>query len=303
MTDVRFASGPVRVRVPATSANLGPGFDALGLALGLYDEIGVRIVASGLTVTIVGEGAEGVRRDERNLVVRAMREAFDELGGQPTGLEIVCTNRIPHSRGLGSSAAAIVGGIAAARALGEDGMTDDQLLRLATCIEGHPDNVAACLYGGATVAWMGRDGVRAERLDVDSTIRPVAFIPDASRQSTKEARHALPQTVSHADAARTAGRAALLVRALGAQPGLLLAATEDWLHQPYRLGNQPGGAAIVQRLREAGIPTVLSGSGPSVLSLASSEEQCALAVSLAGSGFTAKPLAVDREGVVELPVS
>src|SRR3954470_517459 len=159
VTRPAFRAGPLRVRVPATSANLGPGFDALGLALTLYDDVVVRIAESGLIVDIAGEGADDLRRDRRNLVVRAVRAAFDALGGQPRGLEVVCANRIPQSRGLGSSAGAVVAGVLAARALvvgGPDRLDDSAVLRIATDLEGHPDNVAACLHGGLTIAW--RDG-------------------------------------------------------------------------------------------------------------------------------------------------
>src|SRR5919201_1165775 len=151
-----FRAAPVRVRVPATSANLGPGFDALGLALARYDDVVVRVVDEGLFVDVAGEGADTVPRTGRHLVVRALRAGFEALGGQPRGLEVVCANRIPHSRGLGSSAAAIVAGVVAARALalgGEQVLDDAAVLDLAADLEGHPDNVAACLLGGLTVAW------------------------------------------------------------------------------------------------------------------------------------------------------
>src|SRR4051794_16445954 len=156
-----FRAAPARIRVPATSANLGPGFDALGLALTLYDDVVVRVAESGLVVDIAGEGADDLRRDRRNLVVRSVRAAFDALGGQPRGLEVVCANRIPQGRGLGSSAAAVIAGLVAARALvvgGPDRLDDAALLRLATDLEGHPDNVAACLVGGLALAWRETDG-------------------------------------------------------------------------------------------------------------------------------------------------
>jgi homoserine kinase len=287
--------------VPATSANLGPGFDALGIALGLHNVVAVRVVDSGLHVDVAGEGAETLRRDRRNLVVKAMRETFDLLGGQPRGLEVVCANHIPAGRGLGSSAAAIVAGICAARAVALGGLPDPEALRLATALEGHPDNVAAALFGGATLAWMDDAGVpQAVRLPVSGALRPVAFVPGSTRQSTRAARALLPDAVPHADAARTAGRAALLVHALDTRPDLLLAATSDRLHEPYRLAAQPRGAALVERLRGAGIPAVLSGSGPTVLALATSAAQAEAAAGLAGRGFTATPLSVDHAGATEL---
>lgn len=297
-----FRGAPVRVQVPATSANLGPGFDAFGLALGLHNVVAARVVDSGLRVDIAGEGAETLRRDKRNLVVKAMRATFDVLGGQPRGLEIVCANHIPAGRGLGSSAAAIVAGICAARAVVLGGLPDDEALRIATELEGHPDNVAAALYGGATLAWIDDTGPRAVALPVSPSVHPVAFLPGSAKQSTKAARALLPAVLPHADAALSASRAALLVHAIARRPDLLLVATEDRLHQPYRLAAQPRGAALVQRLRDAGIAAVLSGSGPTVLALATSAEQVAAAAALGGRGWTATALDVDTAGAVELDV-
>src|SRR4051794_30814152 len=156
-----FRAAPARIRVPATSANLGPGFDALGLALTLYDDVVIRVAESGLSVDIAGEGADELRRDRRNLVVRAIMQMFATLGGQPRGLDVVCANRIPQARGLGSSAAAVVAGLYAARAVvvgGPERLDDVELLRLATELEGHPDNVAACLHGGLSLAWLDGGG-------------------------------------------------------------------------------------------------------------------------------------------------
>src|SRR3954464_11748539 len=218
-----FRAAPVRVRVPATSANLGPGFDALGLALTLHDDVVARVTDSGLSVDVAGMGAATVARNARNLVVRAMRAAFDRLGGRPSGLEVVCANHIPHGRGLGSSAAAIVAGIVAARGLmvgGAERMDDAAALALATELEGHPDNVAACLLGGLPVSWTDGAAAHATRLDVDASVAPVVFVPGTS-SSTKAARRLLPDVVPHADAARNAGRAALLVEALRRRPELL----------------------------------------------------------------------------------
>src|SRR5215468_10870153 len=184
-----FRAAPVRVRVPATSANLGPGFDTLGLALGWYDDVVVKVADEGLHIDVAGEGADSVPRSERHLVVRALRAGFAALGGQPRGLEVVCANRIPHARGLGSSAAAIIAGLVAARALvlgGEDGLDDVRLLALAADIEGHPDNVAACMLGGLTVAWADDAGqARAIRLEPASALRPVIFVPAATASTTR----------------------------------------------------------------------------------------------------------------------
>ena len=264
----------VRVRVPATSANLGPGFDALGLALSLHDEVDAWVCESGLSLEISGEGADLAGAGEDHLVVRAMRAAFAVTGGQPPGLGLRCLNRIPHGRGLGSSAAAIVAGILAARALADSGaglLPDGALLRLATEIEGHPDNVAACLGGGLTIAWTADGQPRMVRLEPLTSIRPVICVGPAPVR-TEVARRLLPDLVPHRDAAANAGRSALLVAALtqasaGAPEGTLLAATRDWLHQDYRAAAMPETAALVGRLRAAGIPAVVSGAGPSVLAL------------------------------------
>ncbi|SCF10324.1 homoserine kinase [Micromonospora mirobrigensis] len=265
-----FETGPVRVRVPATSANLGPGFDALGLALGLHDDVAAEVSAEpGVRVTVTGEGAGELPADDRHLVARAMRATFDVLGGRPTGLALECVNRIPQARGLGSSSAAIVAGVLLARALVVDGLQrldDAAALRLAAEIEGHPDNVAPCLLGGFTVAWTEPAGARAVSLAVADGVRPTVFVPD-ERGLTAVARAALPAAVPHADAALTAGRAALLVHALTGAPELLLPATVDRLHQDYRAEGMPGTAALVTALRAAGVAAVVSGAGPTVLAL------------------------------------
>lgn len=288
----------MRVQVPASSANLGPGFDALGLALALYDDVVVRVTDEpGLSVDVAGMGAASVPRNARHLVVRSMRAAFRLLGGAPAGLEVVCANRIPHGRGLGSSAAAIVAGVIAARGLvvnGAERLDDAAVLELVTSLEGHPDNVAACLRGGLTVAWTDADRVGAVSAPVSPSIAPVALIPGSSA-STKSARKLLPETVPHVDAARNAGRAALLVEALRARPDLLMAATEDRLHQPFRAEAMPRTAALMTELREAGIPAVVSGAGPTVLALTTTETR-ERACGYARRGWTAQPLDVDLGG-------
>jgi homoserine kinase len=288
-----FVPGAVRVRVPATSANLGPGFDALGLALALYDDVSARISAAGFRVTVDGEGAGELPDGEDHLVVKAMLATFEALGAAPPGLTLECVNRIPQARGLGSSSAAIVAGVLLARELmvgGPQALDDSGALRLAARLEGHPDNVAPCLLGGLTIAWLEPDGARAVSLAPANGVQPVLFVPD-ERGLTAAARAALPDSVPHADAALNAGRAALLVHALTAAPDLLLAATEDRLHQRYRADAAPATFALVEALREAGVAAVVSGAGPSVMALTEPPEQFA-----PGEGWTFRRLAVDGSG-------
>jgi homoserine kinase len=273
LSDMALPSGAVRVRVPATSANLGPGFDALGLSLSLYDDVAAWPADSGLGIEISGEGESEdlASAGDEHLVVRAMRAAFAVTGGEPPGLRLRCVNRIPHGRGLGSSAAAIVAGLLAARALapgGRDALPDDALLHLASGIEGHPDNVAACLRGGLTIAWTAEGQPHLVRLEPLPSITPVVCVAPAPVR-TDEARRLLPGMVPHQDAAATAGRSALLVAALTrhAEPEVLFDATQDWLHQDYRSAAMPQTGALVRGLREKRIPAVVSGAGPSVLAL------------------------------------
>ena len=264
------------VRVAATSANLGPGFDCLGLALDLHDDVvvtpGDPADGDSVDVTVTGEGAGVLPGDSRHLVARAVRVATDALGHPRSPLSLTCTNRIPHGRGLGSSAAAVVAGLLAGRALvpgGPDRMTDDALLALASELEGHPDNAAACLLGGLTLAWADGPDVHAIRLEPRADLRATALVP-STELATETARGLLPASVPHTDAAHAAGRAALLVAALtGVQhDGLLLPATEDRLHQGYREPAMPATLALVAALRSAGHAAVVSGAGPTVLVLA-----------------------------------
>jgi homoserine kinase len=282
----------VTVTVPATSANLGPGFDSLGLALDLTDEVTARITDGGFEVAVVGEGAGEVPNGPEHLVVATMLTTFAELGAPaPAGLALSCHNRIPHARGLGSSSAAIVAGILLARALIENrpGFDDAAVLRLAARLEGHPDNVAACLLGGATIAWTGGNGAQAVAVPVSPQLQPGVFIPP-SHGLTAHARAALPASVPHADAAFNAARCALLVHALAHRPDLLVEATEDRLHQGYRAAGAPETAELVARLRAAGVPAVVSGAGPSVLVLGdpagieAPPGWCYRSLSVAGSG-------------------
>jgi homoserine kinase len=321
-----FRAAATRVRVPATSANLGPGFDAFGLALSLYDDVVVRVADSGLYVDIAGEGADTLARDERHLVVRSMRAAFDRLGGQPRGLEVVCANRIPHGLGLGSSSAAIVAGIVAARAVtvgGSDLMDQAAVLALASEIEGHPDNVAACVLGGFTIAWtddahststtpqdvhaaLGAHDAHAVTLEPSAAVVPLVFIP-ADPVLTEVARGLLPATVPHADAAANVGRAALLVEAITRRPELLLAATEDRLHQDYRTPAMPHSAALVATLRAQGVAAVISGAGPTVLALTDAGTAAKLLAEVAsgpgGAFWAAHRLDLDLDGACVLPLA
>jgi homoserine kinase len=308
-----LAERSVRVRVPATSANLGPGFDTLGLALGLYDEVEVAVTPSGMDVEVSGEGAADVAdAGEKHLVVRALRVAFDDLNvQQPPGLALRCVNRIPHGRGLGSSAAAIVAGLIAARALAGASTSPEDVLPLANVLEGHPDNVAPCLLGGLTIAWVatgaaGLPEARAIRLDPRPEVLPVAFIAPAP-VSTKVARGLLPAAVPHADAASNAGRAALLIAALTARPDALLDGTEDKLHQDYRATAMPPTHELVTRLRAAGVPAVVSGAGPSVLAFLTeipTQDDVKRLDSIAvetGIDWHISPLAVERQGASVTP--
>jgi homoserine kinase len=293
----------VAVRVPATSANLGPGFDSFGLALGLYDDVTVRAMDFGVSIEIIGEGAATLPRDESHLLARSARACLDRLGVGHIGLRISCTNRIPHGRGLGSSSAAIVAGVTAARALVADGETlldDDELLGLACELEGHPDNVAACLRGGFTLAWTGSDGPHVISLTPDERILPVVFIP-ATELSTVRARGLLPEKVPHADAAANAARAGLLVAALTSDPSLLLVATEDRLHQEYRRPAMPLSLQLMESLRAQGVPATISGAGPTVLALTDAAGVYRVGAA-AGPGWRAERLAVDNVGVTVRPV-
>jgi homoserine kinase len=267
---MKLAADHVKVRVPATSANLGPGFDALGLALNFSDELEVRALGSEhVEVEIEGEGAGEVPGDERHLVVKTIRRALDHVGAPQVGLHLRAKNRIPHGRGMGSSAAAVVAGLMAAKGLiaDPDALNSEVLLNLATQLEGHPDNAAPALRGGATVAWMTtHDSPAAVNLEIHPGVEPTIIVPTV-RLSTHRARGVLPIAVPHANASFNAGRAALLVHALANDPDLLFDATEDKLHQEYRAPVMQQTWALVSGLRERGIAATVSGAGPTVLVL------------------------------------
>ena len=298
-----FRASPVRVRVPATSANLGSAFDSGGLALAMYDDL-VAVITDepGVTVDISGEGADSLPRNHRHLVAKSMLAAFDAMGGRPRGFALVTANHIPHGRGLGSSSAAIVGGIVLARALvvgGDQLLPDREALALATELEGHPDNVAATLLGGFTVAWTEGTG-QAHALRVHPDIVPVACIPHTAL-ATKKARGLLPESVTHADAAFNVARSALLVAAMTQDPSLLMVATDDKLHQQQRREAMPRSLDLVARLREAGIPAAVSGAGPTVLALCT-KASAELVAGLVGARFEVVPLAVDHDGATVVPL-
>lgn len=256
------------VRVPATSANLGPGFDSLGLALGLFDEVTATALegAGGVTVEVEGEGAGSVAADERHLVAAAMLRAFDAVGVQAPGLRLKCRNSIPHARGLGSSSAAIVAGIMLADALAGGSMNRTEQLALACEIEGHPDNVAPCLLGGFTIAYTTEEGARAVGLEPSPRVRPWVFVP-RRKGLTATARAALPEHVPYADAVFNLSRAALLVDAIAHRPSRLFEATGDRLHQSRRAKGMPESARLLERLRAAGVAAAISGAGPTVIAL------------------------------------
>jgi homoserine kinase len=292
----------VTVTVPATSANLGPGFDALGLALSLRDEVRVRVEPPGapaVQVHVEGVGAETVPRNATHLVVRALHAAYRSLGLEVPHVSLRCTNRIPHGRGLGSSAAAAVAGVLAAYALADRPDPGDAVLAVATRIEGHPDNAAACLLGGLTVAWTDDGGAHGVRLDPVAGLRATVLVPVAEL-STKTARGLLPPTVPHPDAAHSAGRAALLVAALTQRPDLLLPATEDRLHQVYRAEAMPDTNALVAALRAEGVAAVVSGAGPSVLALL--PDGATLPTVPAAAGWAVLDLQVSAAGAEVSPV-
>jgi homoserine kinase len=296
------ADRTVTVRVPATSANLGPGFDTLGLALGLYDELVVTAKAEpGVRVDVQGVGAGEVPDDESNLVARSIVAAFERFGQPVPGLHLAARNVIPHGSGLGSSAAAIVSGVMAAKGLLE-GIVEpspDDLLALATELEGHPDNVAPALFGGLTIAWTSADGPQAKKLIVHRGVSPLVCVP-AHTVSTALARSLQPDSVPYEDAVFNLSRSALLIAALIQSPELLLQATEDKLHQDYRASAMPETNSLIRVLREHGFAAVVSGAGPSILVLASDPSQRLVAADLvaehAENPWESLMLAVDFKG-------
>lgn len=302
MTQILPAGLSANSVVAASSANLGPGFDSLGLALSLYDEIDVETIESGLIVEVEGEGAGQVPLDSSHLVVRAIERGLQAGGVGVTGLKVRCRNDIPHSRGLGSSAAAVVGGLAVANGLVAQSdstpLTAVELIQLSSEFEGHPDNAAAAVLGGAVVSWTDTDGsaprYAAAPLRVHPDIRLFSIIPQV-RSSTAETRVLLPENVSHADASFNVSRVALLVVALTERPDLLLEATADRLHQPARAAAMPPSAEYIAILRRYDIAAVLSGAGPAVIALSTESELPSEALEYgAANGFTVTEMAVGQ---------
>ena len=303
-----FKATMAQISVPASSANIGPGFDCFGIALELRDRYAAQVLDEPtFDVDVSGEGADEVKKDAKNLVIKAMMHGFEHMGSKPRGIALRALNAIPHGRGLGSSASAIVGGLALARSLvltGEQYMSDDDLITLATELEGHPDNVASAFYGGATIAWVEnsidqsgntKSVGRAVSLKVDDRIKALLLVPD-NQLSTAKARKLLPETISHQDAVLNSSRTALLVHALAERPDLLFTATQDLLHQSYRASAMPKTISLVEKLRGAGLAAVVSGAGPSVMVLYSNSEDEIDQVASLAPGFTAMKLAGAKTG-------
>ncbi|WP_258068617.1 homoserine kinase [Arthrobacter sp. N199823] len=258
------------VRVPGTSANLGPGFDSLGLAVSLYDTLTITTLnGPELEFELSGEGVAELPRDASHLVVKTLDIAWARLGYSRGGVRVTANNVLPHGRGLGSSASAIVAAIMAANALvaPEDQQDAAWVLQLASELEGHPDNVAPAIFGAVALSWQDGADYSSAKLTPSNMVIPVVAIPDVELK-TERARGMLPATVPHADAAANSGRAALLIHALSHDPSLLLAGTRDYLHQDYRAEAMPASAALVTALRQAGHAAFISGAGPTVMVLA-----------------------------------
>lgn len=300
----------VVVEVPATTANLGPGFDTLGMALTLHDRLTATVVDTpGVRVAVHGVGEGDVPTDETNLIARSIAHAFASKNIAVPGLLLEAHNVIPHGRGLGSSGAAIVSGVMAAQGLlaGIVDFTSSELLAVATDMEGHPDNIAPSLFGGLTIAWMTDQGPKHKKLSVHRGVSLVVAVPDNASMSTQLARSLQPETVPHQDAIFNLSRSALLIAALIQSPELLFEATEDRLHQNYRASAMQDTDALLQKLRAQGYAAVVSGAGPSILILCPDPGQrldvARLVEAHQGGTWTSHMLTVDERGatVEEVP--
>lgn len=295
----------VTVTVPGSSANLGPGFDTLGLALGIYDTIEVEITESGLEVEVYGEGEDDLPRDGSHLVVKAIRSALNAADAQAPGLRVVCTNTIPQSRGLGSSASAAVGGVVAGNALAGEPLTTEQVVQLSSAFEGHPDNAAASVLGSAVVSWTttpvdgSQPGYRAVSVPVDERIRATALVPDF-HASTQAVRRVLPSHVTHTDARFNVSRTAVMTVALQNHPELLWEGTRDRLHQPYRADVLPVTAEWVNRLRNRGYAAYLSGAGPTIMVLSTEPVDRSILDEARTAGLKVHELAVAGPATAEV---
>ena len=306
-----FKATMVQISVPSSSANLGAGFDSFGLALDIRDRYAAAILDDAvIDVDVSGEGADdpALKLDKNNLVVKAMFKGFEFMGQKPRGIALRTLNATPHGKGLGSSASAIVGGLALSRSLvlsGEQFMSNDEMIALATEMEGHPDNVSAAVLGGATVAWSeddlrhpGKFIGKALSIPVHESVKALVCIPQTVLPTSK-ARKLLPESVPHADAAFNASRAALFTQAISTHPELLFTATEDRLHQNYRREGMPKSLALVDKLRGAGVAAVISGAGPTVLMLHTLQgtelEELKKCV---GGEFSVQELAISRDGIL-----
>lgn len=302
MPIINTISRSVTVTVPATTANLGPGFDCLGLALTLYNRVTFTDAAATFAIHISGEGADWLPTDESNLVWQAAQRLFETVDKWPAGTQIELENGIPAGSGLGSSAAAVVGGLVAANALVGGGLSRHELLELATEIEGHPDNVAPALFGGLTLINQTNVGLHLECIPVPA-LTAVIVLPDFAL-STAQARAALPKQVTRQDAIFNVGRMGLLLRALQAgDHDKLRLAMQDRLHQPYRLPLVPGLEDVFAAAYAAGASGVaLSGAGPSLIAFAPHDPApiaaaCQHAFTQAGLTSRTWVLAVDVAGV------
>lgn len=256
----------VRVQVPATTANMGPGFDCLGMALQLYNSVEMMIIPSGLHIEVQGDGQADIPRDEDNMVYLAARKVFRQVGYRPSGLKIKLVNNIPVARGLGSSSASIVGGMIAANIISGNTLSQRDIINLAYGMEGHPDNIAACVLGGIVVAVPADGEIKCQKIDPPKDLRAIVSIPDF-QLPTRISREALPQQIPINDAIFNLGRVALLISSLyTCDINQFMVAMEDRIHQPYRTSLVPGMKKVFAAARLAGAKGItLSGAGPAII--------------------------------------